>query len=763
MDLESQGHLPQPSQSSQSSQPSQLSQPSQPSQPSQLSHPRPKVSRLRDKPQLSCNACRRRKSRCDRQQPCSSCSSRGQICTYVDNSGLMGSSKASSGTAPVVYDRLAQLERLVVSLMTDSANKAQAHPPPGSEVSGSSRIPNPPPSDIAGDAVDGRSECGSMQISDSDFHYVGNHHWATILDGIADLKDHLDRDEQFSLASTPSDLDLDEHGNRLARPRSGYALLLYGGRRLGSKEEILAALPPKSAVDRYVARYFNYLDLVSSSAVHGPSFLREYEAFWGNQSGTPIMWIGLLFSMICLACLTSEVPSEPNPEDISLQVDLYREKIVQCLTLGEYTRSGPYVLETVINYTYAEFCIRTDADKDIWFLLALEVNLAMRMGYHRDPSHFAGISPFQGEMRRRLWATVLMGDILISNQMGMPRMISDSKWDTSEPRNLNDTDFDEQSTELPLSRPLTEYTNSLGIIARRRILAALGAVIDLTDAVRPCTYADVMHVDSMIEEAAASIPPPLKLKSMATSMTDAPQIIMARLFLYHMIYKGQVVLHKRFFYTKSDNSDDQATSYSRKVCLEASLGTLEIQHILDEETCPGGQLYTMRFRVTSIMNHQFLTATMILCSMLHRGQTLEREQDIRAALQRCRAIWMRRSESSKEAKKAAETVSFVLARADDGRRHHLALTQAIAHSGGHFPLNGAPFDDHEATGSLPGDDATVSSDYMSLFDPDYFMMNSSLSSFTPPGQPSQNFPPAPNFAMNMNSMERGPSEWMSMP
>ncbi|KAJ5944338.1 fungal-specific transcription factor [Penicillium verrucosum] len=115
------------------------------------------------------------------------------------------------------------------------------------------------------------------------------------------------------------------------------------------------------------------------------------------------------------------------------------------------------------------------------------------------------------------------------------------------------------------------------------------------------------------------------------------------------------------------------------------------------------------------MNHQFLTATMILCSMLHRGQTLEREQDIRAALHRCRAIWMRRSGSSKEAKKAAETVNFVLARADDGRRHNIALTQAITRSGSYFPLNDVSLDSLEPAGSLPGD-TTVSSDYMSLFD-----------------------------------------------
>lgn len=339
------------------------------------------------------------------------------------------------------------------------------------------------------------------------------------------------------------------------------------------------------------------------------------------------------------------------------------------------------MLETIINYTYAEFFLRTDADKDIWFLLALEVNLTFRMGYHRDPSRFPGISPFQGEMRCRLWATVLMGDILISDQMGMPRMISDWKCDTLEPRNLNDGDFDEQSAELPPSRSLTEHTNALGIIARRRILTALGFVVDLTEAVKPCSYADVMRVDAILQEAVESIPPPLKLKPIATSMTDPPQVIMARLFIYHMIYKGQIMLHRRFLYTNPGTSDDESTLHARKVCLDGSLGTLDIQHILDEETCPGVQLGTMRFRVTSIMNHQFLIATIILCSMLHRGETLQYEQDIRVALQRCSAIWLRRSETSKEAKKAAETVSFILAKADRGQNHVIALNQVIPHPG----------------------------------------------------------------------------------
>lgn len=372
--------------------------------------------------------------------------------------------------------------------------------------------------------------------------------------------------------------------------------------------------------------------------------------------------------MICLAVLASDAWDSAHDNEMeqqSLQIKLYREKIVQSLILGEYTKSAPYVLETMIHYVYIEFAIRADADKDIWFLLALEVNLAMRMGCHRDPSHFPDISPLKSEMRRRLWATVLQGDILISSQMGMPRMISDWQCDTAEPRNLNDTDLDQNTYELPPPRPETEVTTALGTISRRRILTALGTISDLMANVKSCNYAEVMRADANLHEAAASIPQPFRMKSMTASITDSPQVIMSRLFISHLFYKGQIMLHRRFVLLESTSADEDSFYYSRKACLDASLGMLHLQHILDAETCPGGQLHMMRWRVSSIINHQFLTATMILCSLLHRGQTLHRRDEIMATLHSTRAIWMRNSSISQEAKKAAETVSFVLTRAGE--------------------------------------------------------------------------------------------------
>ncbi|KAL4974568.1 hypothetical protein BDW66DRAFT_161134 [Aspergillus desertorum] len=577
-----------------------------------LSQPPINSSRRREKPQLSCNPCRRRKSRCDRKRPCSFCSVRGQPCTYPENGSTVANPPGAARTArPApsnMHDRLVQLERLVMSVMPNSAAVANMHA--STDVGVRQLMPTSADTMPGDTPIDDCSECGSMRISPSELRYIGGDHWVAILEGIADLKDHVDREEQLRLAESPgqtADGAEDSSGNPSEPDRNG-AFLLYGRCRPASRDEILAALPPRYAVDRYISRYFNNLDLVSSAAVHGPVFLREYEAFWADPSPVPIMWVGLLFSMICLACLASNQSDIPEAEVQSLQINLYREKTVQCLIMGEYTKSGPYALETVINYIYAEFCVCPDANPDMWFLLAIEVNLAMRTGYHRDPSHFSGISPFQGEMAA-------------------------ARCDTAEPRNLNDADFDEDTEELPPPRPETELTTSLGIIARRRMLKALGIIADLTNRVKLACYEEVMQVDRILHDAAASIPPPLKWKPMAAT----------RLFIRHMLYKGQMMLHQRYLCAPSPSGKEDSFSYSRQACIDASMGNL-------------------RWRVTSSMNHQFLTAAMILCAVLHNGRTMEREDEIRRALQRTRAIWIRRSSTSKEAKKAADTVGIVLSR-----------------------------------------------------------------------------------------------------
>jgi hypothetical protein len=179
---------------------------------------------------------------------------------------------------------------------------------------------------------------------------------------------------------------------------------------------------------------------------------------------------------------------------------------------------------------------------------------------------------------------------------------------------------------------------------------------------------------------------------------------MARLFNTHLLFIGQLMLHRRFLFLSSTSSSEDSFAYSRKAALDASLGALHIQSVLDEETCPGGQLHTMRWRVSSIMNHTFLTATMVLCAMLHRGQTLGQEDNILGALKKARTIWLRAGLSSYEAKKAAQTTSIVIARAtESGKPQGLSsvdqLPQAFSDMlpvpTGSGNIYGVGFDDEE--------------------------------------------------------------------
>jgi Fungal specific transcription factor domain len=395
----------------------------------------------------------------------------------------------------------------------------------------------------------------------------------------------------------------------------------------------------------------------------------QYEKFWDDPLQASIMWLGLLFAMICLANVACSTAC-PNPyfEGDDSVVGFYREKVVQCLTLGEYTKPGRYNLEALYNYLVIEYSIRSDASKDIWVLMGILINLAMQMGYHRDPSHFPDISPLIGETRRRAWVTLLQGDILISTQMGMPRIIKECQCDTSEPRNLNDSDFDEKTQDFVTSRPETEITNSSQMIARRRLFMALGKIVDLTVAVHPHSYAEVMKIDGILQDAETALPAPFRFKSIGSAVIDPPQIIMHRLFLRLMFHKGQIMLHRNYRGIVSDEEDGYA--YSRKSCLEAVLGVLEIQRILDEETNPNGNLHPLRWKLSSFIKHEFLTATMVLCQISQYGletlnEILECDQEhVISALKGAYGIWNRLSQSSSEARIASEALRVVLKKND---------------------------------------------------------------------------------------------------
>ncbi|OBT97872.2 hypothetical protein VE01_03930 [Pseudogymnoascus verrucosus] len=489
-------------------------------------------------------------------------------------------------------------------------------------------------------------------------NYVGSSHWAAVLNSISELKGNVEEEDIRSIETHPQNPD-----------SSSSPGLLYGCQR-ATKAEILSRIPPRRAADRLVSRYLT-LD-IPSGIFHRGQFLTEYDNFWKDPSGTPIMWICLLFTILCLGELhqhsqtpTSNTPQIPTFDSSpTSSMNVFREKIVQCLMLGKYTKGGPYVIESLIQYSMIEHFLRRDAQFEIWILLGMLIPIALRMGLHRDPKHFGEIPVFAGEMRRRVWATIFQIDVGFSALAGLPRMIKPQQCDTEEPRNLLDSDFDEKTLELPKSRPESESTPVLFLLAKNRIISVGGLISDLAHDIRPYPYTELMRFEELLQNTRDSLPESLRWQPLSQSITESPQTIMQRVYLDMFFYKMQIILYKR--YLSASMTQPQYT-HAREVCLDSAIKILEYQHLVDEETQLDGRLSSIGWTYSLILNNNFMLAASVLCFYIKQYSGYDKDiideetfQKIQALLRKSHDIWLRSSSVSNEAQKAVKSLGIIL-------------------------------------------------------------------------------------------------------
>lgn len=350
-------------------------------------------------------------------------------------------------------------------------------------------------------------------------------------------------------------------------------------------------------------------------------------------------------------------------------MQLYRGKTVQCLVSGNYTKGFSYTLETLILYFAGEHVRSEDTQTGNWILLGVIVRMAMRQGYHRDPKHSPQISPFRGEMQRRTWAVIVQLDLVSSSQVGLPRMIKDGEYDTAEPRNLLDEDFGKATIDFSPPRADQDLSPMMYCNTKNKLLAAFGAIVDQNASTKPSSYHQVMQLDQKLLKAHNTIPSGLRMRSLAKSLTDQPHIVVRRIYLNLLFHQARCVLHRKYILLSSSNAQ---YLYSRQASIEASLQILNHQSTLNQETQPGGRLCNDKWRLSSLVNHDFLLAATILCLVLDRGLTTEDGQStsssgqqserdqIITALTESYHIFMEAGKSSREGRKVARAIRIIL-------------------------------------------------------------------------------------------------------
>ncbi|KAI0189826.1 fungal-specific transcription factor domain-containing protein [Xylaria flabelliformis] len=659
-----------------------------------------RVVRRRNRVPLSCYPCRTRKLKCNRGAPsCENCVKRGdtQSCVYATPSSRRKNqnSAGANATPDDMQNRIDRLEGLVLSLMHGGANIDPSTAAAAAEATASRNAPisalsnaDSSPSlrldrDDDGEMKDDGEDAGSdvdenlaeslgvlkVDVDQGKSMYIGQEHWHTLLADVTEVKNFY--------ASHKKDLENSYRRVMSSKPptaRNSPIFLLSAP--IASEVELRAELPAKTAITTLVSRYFNSLD-TAASIIHGPTFQQQLRAHWQDPSKTSIMWIGLLYSVLCLAMLSYHKVGDEPPEWRGRSLDLaaeYRLRTVQCLVEADYTKPVEYTVETMLLYLFGEYSSRWDADLGLWLITAIITRIAFRMGYHRDAEWFPSISPFQGEMRRRTWALLRMADIMFSYQVSLPTMIYEHDTDTKLPHNIFDEEFGVNTKVLPPSRPVTEPTPIAYMIGKSKLSLQFGNILQAVTRVgKLVPYDEILQHDRKLREIMDEFPPHLKLQPLDGSH-DPVTLIIARYNLDLLYQKVMCMLHRKHMTRARQNP---RYAYSRRSATEASLETLNHLRSIYRECQPTGRLRTMKWYVSSTSRDTLLPTMLVVLELRHDHETAhaaggrrdsrpssfwttEQREEMIKTLEDVRDIWSNLSQESVEAFKAWNILRIML-------------------------------------------------------------------------------------------------------
>ncbi|KEF51118.1 uncharacterized protein A1O9_12841 [Exophiala aquamarina CBS 119918] len=343
----------------------------------------------------------------------------------------------------------------------------------------------------------------------------------------------------------------------------------------------------------------------------------------------------------------------------------FHKKAAQCLILSEYTKPQKNTVEALILYFASETIRHPGLPFSLHIVFGIIVRIAMRMGYHRDGSLYPSISVFQAEMRRRVWTWIRMADILMSSQLGMPRLIAEGVDDTAIPLNLLDDDFDEDIVKLPSPRSDLESTAISYLVQKSKLIEVLGRIITTVNHRTPITNSKMMELDEHLGEVHRSLPPWLLVKARTSFITDAPHVLLRRIAIDMAYRRAQCILHRRSFYL---HSQDTYCQYSRNVCVKAAMQILDHQSSLYKNAQPGGCFHQERWKMTWHYTNDFLLGAVILYLELRsmvQGRQDEQNvpyprRDLMKAIHGSFEIWAQASATSNEAANASHILSLML-------------------------------------------------------------------------------------------------------
>jgi hypothetical protein len=188
-------------------------------------------------------------------------------------------------------------------------------------------------------------------------------------------------------------------------------------------------------------------------SIHEPTITKMIRDLRGDMTGLTPANEALMFS-IYYAAVTSMEEEDVMMNFGSTKAELnlkYRLGLEHALAKADFLNVPDLVLiQALVNFL--ALARRHDSPMFVWMMVGIAIRMAISLGLHRDGSNFGNLSPFEIEMRRRIWWALCLFDVRASEDQGTEFTIAVDSFDTKLPLNINNSDIQPDSKQMPSER-----------------------------------------------------------------------------------------------------------------------------------------------------------------------------------------------------------------------------------------------------------------------------------------------------------------------
>lgn len=589
-----------------------------------------KPSRKRQRVRLSCLECRRRKLSCNRALPCDRCirSETPGRCQYETRSGKVINAASDYNSLPPDFrrldtaqssirerdhERIRKLEHEIVQLRKEMSRQRGS-------LEGSTPLATTSPSTQAGEqeaAVDEtrisaqnlpfgaeKGELRFVRFKEFRTRFLGPHSAAMAMAELTGLSPFMKETADELLRSVKLH---DRKGkDRKRRTELREKLSMEPDLHLES------LLPTKEESDALITVYLDIFEQLHR-IIHIPTFRRDYARFWDPPEARPpgarrSAFTALVLSIMSISCC---LYSHPTIKFVGMMSDNHSSAVKWVTAVDDWLARQSQKHRRLIHYQIACLLylgkrVNTIKKKRFWTGAGALVQDGISLGLHRDTRHMAGkMSAYNQEMRRRIWATVQELDMQASFDFGLPTLLSQVHYDVAAPSNLDDNEFNEETVEIPPSRPPDEYTfSSYQHISRQSLPLRLELSRVLYGPPNPPTDYDdiVQYTNNLMREIDAL--PSWDQNSGPAHSSKKP--ILAYTLLHIQLRQYILPMHQQYVKTGASTAGDSTRyQYSENVSYNAARDIVLLHD----------KLYEQGVQALNFLREDTLTTAIKLCSV----------------------------------------------------------------------------------------------------------------------------------------------------